>query len=195
MRTFLALQLSQETKKRLAQVTAQLGVTGADVKWVEEDNFHITLFFLGETDPETCETIIGKMPMMAAGVEPFAINLDGMGAFPNLKKPRVIWVGVKEGGREIVKVYRRVLGVMEPLGFVEEKKFSPHVTIGRVRSRAGGRTRQSSLQELVGAMEKVKGLGEDYIRGISLMESHLTSKGAIYSELAFAKFLPTKDPA
>lgn len=193
MRIFLALLLSEEAKRRLAQVTAQLKLTGADVKWVEEDNFHITLFFLGDINPKTCEALVKRMPEMVAGVAPFALNLDGLGAFPNLRKPRVIWVGVKEGSREIIKVYRRVLSVMESLGFTQEKKFSPHVTVGRVRqSRDNDEAREENLRGLVKAMGKVQNIGKDNIKGISLMESCLTSKGAMYSELAFVRFSATE---
>jgi len=205
----MALLLSNETKRRLAQVTAELKLTGADVKWVEEDNFHITLFFFGDITPDTCDAIIGRMPEMTAGFLPITLRLEKMGAFPNLRKPRVIWAGVEEGGREIISVHRRVLEIVESLGFKEDKKFSPHVTVGRVRLQQGSqnkfahrgqgepgsfagdrRDRDSieSLNKLVNAMENVHYISEDCIRGISLMESVLTPKGAIYSELAFSKF-------
>lgn len=214
MRTFLAVLLSEETKSRLAQVTEELKRTGADVKWVEEDNFHITLFFLGDINPATCDAIISRMPEMTAGTSPFALKLKKIGAFPNLKRPRVIWAGVEEGGRELISVHRRVLHVMESLGFREDQKFSPHVTMGRVRPQrdqhkfdhrtddkemgnidgvvSGGRRTGDnlgdSLNGLVKAVEKVQDIGEDCIQGISLMESVLTPKGAVYSELAFSKF-------
>lgn len=191
----MAVLLSEEIKERLAKVSAQLKLTGADVKWVERDNYHVTLFFFGDTSPDTCDAIISAMPEITSGVEPFGLSLDGMGAFPSLRRPKVIWAGVKQGGREIIQVHRRVLGAVESLGFTEDKKFSPHVTMGRVRSQSGRGVQtkpncQGNLARLIQSMEKINGLGEDFITGISLMESLLTPRGPVYSELAFAKFSP-----
>lgn len=181
VRSFLAILLSEETRKALAKCTADLKSAAADVRWVEEDNFHITLSFLGDIDSRTCDSVIRRMPEITPGIVPFELSLYRTGAFPNLKKPRVIWAGVSEGRREIIKVHKRVLTVIQSFGFTEEKRFSPHVTLGRVRSSA-------NLEKLIPAMEKFQHLGKDYVHGISLMESTLTPKGAVYSELAFFKF-------
>ena len=182
MRSFLAILLSEETRKKLAQCTKKLKAAGADVKWVEEDNFHITLSFFGEIDRGTCDALIKAMPEITKGLEPFPLSLYGIGAFPSLRRPRVIWAGVREGSREIIEVHRRVLPVTQSLGFSEDKKFSPHITLGRVRS-------QTQLERLLPLAERIQGLGEDSVKGISLMESSLTPRGPEYSELAFAKLI------
>lgn len=185
MRTFLAIVLSDELRESLAQISEDLKQSGGNVKWVKKDNYHITLFFFGEIEPDVCNSIIRAMPEMASGLAPVPLSLEKMGAFPNLRRPRVLWAGVNQGSREIIQVHRKVLSVLEPLGFSEEKKFSPHVTMGRVKS-------QDNLANLVTAVEEFNRsggtIGRDLIRGISLMESTLSPKGAVYNELAFAKF-------
>jgi 2'-5' RNA ligase len=181
MRTFLAILLSEKTRALLAECSEELKATGADVKWVEEENFHITLCFFGDISPDTCDSIINKMPQMTSGLKPFPVSFYGMGAFPNLRKPKVIWAGVKKGKREIIEVHRKILPVIQSLGFEEKKKYTPHVTMGRVRSPA-------NLESMISLIEKCQFIGEDWIQGISLMESVLTPKGAKYSEMAFSKF-------
>lgn len=181
MRSFIAILLSEDTRKGLAQTSKKLKLTGADVKWVEKENFHITLCFLGDIDSRTCKAIITGMSEITPSLDPFTVSLYGINAFPNLKRPRVIWAGIRQGKKEITEVHRRILPVIRPLGFAEEKKFAPHVTIGRVRS-------QEKLDRLAPAAESVHELGEELIQGVSLMESILTPKGPVYSELAFSKF-------
>lgn len=184
MRIFLAILLSDNVRESLAQISDDLRRCGSNVTWVKEDNFHVTLFFFGDVEPDICEQIVKAMPKMVANSAPFQLSLEKLGAFPNLRRPRVLWAGVNQGSREIIQVHRQVLSVIEEMGFRDDKKFSPHVTMGRVRA-------QGNLDKLLSAIEEFNRgditIGEDFIRGISLIESTLTPKGSVYSELAFVK--------
>lgn len=184
MRIFLAILLSDKVRQSLAQISKDLRRCGGDVTWVQEDNYHVTVFFFGDVEPETCNRIVRAMPEMVSGMAPFQLRFEKIWAFPNLRRPRVLWAGVNQGSREIIQVHGKVLSVIEEMGFRDDKKFLPHVTIGRVRS-------QANLDKLFPAIEEINQgnitIGEDFIRGISLIESTLTPKGPVYSELAFVK--------
>lgn len=181
MRAFFAILLSEETRKNLGQCRDDLKASFDNVKWVENENFHVTLSFLGEIDQRMVDLLIKGIQQVSGEITPFEMNLFGLGAFPGLAKPRVIWAGIREGSEEIKSVYREVDKFLRTLGFTEDKKFSPHVTIGRVRS-------QLDSQGLVSCSKKVGELGREKVQGISLMESALTSKGPVYSEIAYFKF-------
>jgi len=181
MRTFVAVQLSPEVRKQLFQNQKKLKELQADVKWVEEENFHITLSFLGEIKVSQADQIIDEIRKNLPSISPFVLNLSGLGVFPNKERPRVIWVGVTKGKEEITLIYNFLKELLEPRGFDFSKKYTPHVTLGRVRS-------SKNIKALISLLPEIRFKCEDFIEGISLMESRLSPKGPIYTELAYFKF-------
>jgi len=135
MRTFIAIELPDQIKDKLAELQALLKKSGADVKWVKPDNIHLTLKFLGEIDEEKAIKVAEIMEDTARGAQQFQINLSSCGAFPKIEFPRVIWVAIDPGDLEAKALSKDLEEKIEKLGIPkEERPFSAHITIGRVRS-------------------------------------------------------------
>ena len=137
MRAFLAVEISEEARGAIARLQDQLRSAGADVKWVEPHNLHLTLKFLGEIKesrvPELTERLNASLQ-----TPPFAFTLEGSGAFPQPEHPKVLWAGVNEGKDSLIRLANEVETACNGCGFPpEERPFSPHLTIGRVRSPQG----------------------------------------------------------
>ncbi|MEW6309219.1 MAG: RNA 2',3'-cyclic phosphodiesterase [Bacillota bacterium] len=139
MRLFIAIALEQCVRAALAAAAKRLAATGADVKWVEEENLHLTLKFLGEVEAGRIETLTAALTKAAAGAQAFTLSLDGLGSFPGSGAPRVVWARVYTGAKEAAALAARVEQAAAGLGFPrEERSFSPHVTLGRRRTSYGG---------------------------------------------------------
>ena len=135
MRAFLGIALPKSVQESLAALQGELATSRADVKWVEPANLHLTLRFLDEISDAQCHAIEALLARIATHEEPFSLRLEGVGAFPSVDAPRVIWVGLAEG-REVVA---RMAAAIEQEGAAiplrrEERPFSSHLTLGRVRS-------------------------------------------------------------
>jgi len=152
--------------------------TGADLKFVENENIHLTLKFLGDTKEELIEEIKGIMAESVKGIEPFKIKFKGLGVFPNQKYLRVIWIGIEEPSK-IEKIARNLDEKLSDLGFKkDEHEFSSHITIARVKS---ARNKDKMYQ----IIDKAKGreFNEFEVREISLKKSQLTPNGPIYTTI------------
>jgi len=138
MRTFIAVEVPDTIKEQIAELENRLKGTGTDIKWVEPGNIHITLKFLGNVETHQPATIREGLSEALDPVSPFALTLGRTGAFPDLNRPRVFWVSVREGWDELTAMQQRIESELHTRGFVrEERPFSPHLTIGRVRSPRG----------------------------------------------------------
>ncbi len=177
MRAFIAVNLSEELRRQLAEAQDGLRRSGADVKWVRPEGIHITLKFLGWVEDDRVLQVGDAVAAAVSGARAFRLGLEGMGSFPSAAAPRVIWVGVKEGAQQLADLARRVEDALEPLGFArEERPFSPHVTIGRCRSPRG-------RQELVKLVEQEheRRFGEMEVVRVELMRSDLHPAGPTYT--------------
>ncbi len=184
MRTFIAIELSEEIKNELAQIQARLRYAGADVKWVEQQNIHLTMKFLGEVKEDRIEEVVSALNEVAKESKPFEAIIKDLGVFPKLEFPRVVWVGLERGAEESKALARRVDERLEKLGFQRESRpFSPHLTIGRVRSPKN----KAALKEKIMATSIEKVLSQR-VDSIILFKSELTSQGPIYSKLHESKF-------
>jgi len=176
MRTFIAVAISSEVREKIAQIQAEFRRGDLDVKWVEPGNVHITLKFLGEVSEEKLSGVIEKTRLAAAGISNFRVHLSGLGSFPNLKSPRVVWVGVSEGKQELKNLSERIEENLSYIGFAKEKReFSAHLTIGRVRSPKGKEKLVKKIEELENS-----DVGEFSVDKVLLMESQLSPKGPTY---------------
>ncbi|MCK5548636.1 MAG: RNA 2',3'-cyclic phosphodiesterase [Thermoplasmata archaeon] len=180
-RGFIAVDI--ESNDRLDSFSAGLGGTGANLKLVDLSKVHITLKFLGNTREDHVPRIKEILIEGVKGIEPFDIELVGTGAFPNLNRMRVVWVGTRNAER-LGKIASYLEDELESLGYGKERRgFSPHLTIARVR---GG-----------GNLDAVKGLvkengdevfGRQLVDRIVLKKSDLTPKGPIYTVVEEAIF-------
>ncbi len=180
VRSFVALELSEEVRRRCAEVQARLRPVARGTKWVEPHQFHLTLKFLGDVPGEEVPAISEALSRVAAGVEPFALTLRGAGAFPNPRRARVLWVGVSEGGEQAVGVAAAVEEALAELGYPPEgKPFRPHLTLGRVREPSPSPRLEEALASL--AEEECGSAPLDHL---TLFASRLTPKGPIYSVIS-----------
>ncbi len=171
-------------RNKLAKAQALTVQTGADVKLVETENIHVTMRFLGDVTQDTVERVFDEMKKIQ--FVPFNIQLKGVGVFPSLSYPRVVWVGITEGTNELRSIYDQLEMRLRGLGFApDDHGFSPHLTIARVRS---GRNK-AQLAEFVkqNAGLDFGTIGAECLR---LKRSVLSPKGPTYSTLK--EFCPGK---
>lgn len=175
-RAFLALDISQDIKTKIMELEETVQRSGADVKLVEGENLHVTLKFLGEIGADSVEEI--RKTMIGVKVAPFQLEAKGTGVFPNPRMARVLWVGVGKGSEETVSIFKQLDEGLSSLGFRKEREFTPHITIGRVRSGRGN----AALMEALGAFRSTF-FGSTIEEKIVLKRSQLTPSGPIYSNL------------
>jgi RNA 2',3'-cyclic 3'-phosphodiesterase len=179
IRSFIAIDLPEETRKALEDIQKKLKKSGAGVRWVKPGSIHLTLKFLGNIHLAQVEDIALAVAQEVRDQPPITLGAAGLGAFPSRRKPRVIWIGMEGEVQRLSRIQARVENALEPLGFVREKRvFQPHLTIGRVKDRR-------RLQALIDAMatldmEPFNSFDADEI---ILYKSDLRPTGAIYTKL------------
>ena len=139
IRTFIAVGIDKIVRDHAVALQEALGRSGADVKWVEPENLHVTLLFLGEVDDRELPAVCRVVADVAAGLAPFEMSVEGAGAFPNARRPKTLWVGVGEGLEELVTLHDALEPPLLDLGCYrrEERQYTPHLTLGRVKGEAG----------------------------------------------------------
>jgi 2'-5' RNA ligase len=176
MRTFIAVAISSEVRVNIAQIQAEFRKGDPDVKWVEPENLHLTLKFLGEVGEEKLYGVIEKTRLALSEIFNFKVRLSGLGSFPNPSSPRVVWVGVSQGKDELKKLSQRIEENLSHLGFPKEnREFSAHLTIGRVRSPR----KRDKLVKKIDELES-SDVGEFSVDKVLVMESQLSPKGPTY---------------
>jgi RNA 2',3'-cyclic 3'-phosphodiesterase len=183
LRTFIAVDLPEASRRALLALQDGLKAgSRTNVKWVDPASIHLTLKFLGGTDTGLVPPILTVMAGAVRDVKPFAVELQGLGAFPNLNRVRVVWVGLGGEVEKLGLVQQRIEAGLVPLGFAaEDRPFSPHFTLGRVREQALPEERRR-LGELI-ATTAFEGGGRFSVDAVHLMKSQLTRAGAIYTRL------------
>ncbi len=171
--------LGEDVRVRFAEEIARLRGLSRSVAWTVPENLHITLKFLGPIEITQRALVATALARVAVGVPAFTITLRGLGAFPSLTRPRVIWGGVHDGAHALTALADAVERVLMPLGFAAEERFAPHVTLGRVRQPR----RDPALAEAL-ALAATRDFGAVHVDRIALMRSALSPKGARYDELA-----------
>ncbi|MBN2007334.1 MAG: RNA 2',3'-cyclic phosphodiesterase [Anaerolineae bacterium] len=185
LRTFVALPLSTETVEQLAQVqrTLKRDCPPSAVTWVAPTSIHLTLFFLGEILPELVAPSQEALNVVARHVAPFTFDVGHLGAFPSIQRPSAIWVGVQEPTGKLVLLHQVVNEALSKVGFQPEtRKFSPHLTLGRVRRKAT-REESAAVGRAIAAM-KVEHLATTPATEIIFFRSQLKPTGAEYTPLA-----------
>lgn len=179
MRSFLAVELPEELRSSLRKILEELRQCGADVRWVRPEAVHLTLKFLGEIRPEQAEEIRPAVQEVAGRYGPFKMVARGLGCFPRLEKPRVVWVGLEGEKWKLEALQRDVESALMQLGFPkEERPFKPHLTLGRVRSP---KARMGLVQKL--RTQDGLQVGEFIVESVILFKSELLPSGARYTRL------------
>jgi 2'-5' RNA ligase len=183
IRSFLAFDMENDTVlSRLAATQGLLVQTGADLKLVEPKNIHITVRFLGNITSAMAEKIFGEMQKVQ--FTSFNAKIKGLGVFPDLRYPRVVWTGITEGADQLKSIFNQLEPRLRGLGFTPDPKgFSPHLTLARVKS---GRNK-AELAKFVTENANYD-FGTIKAECLRLKKSDLTPKGPIYS--TFKEFCP-----
>lgn len=183
IRAFIGIDLSPEIQKCLEQVTTQLKerLAGIPVRWVPAENIHLTLKFLGDVSLVNIEMLKKLLKAVVPPHPSFEISVGGLGAFPKIHNPRVIWIGL-EVPPDLIVLQHSIEVETARLGYAqEERPFSPHLTLGRV-SRNASPAEIHKLGEALDAF-KVGFLGAARVGEIHLYRSDLKPGGAIYTRL------------
>jgi 2'-5' RNA ligase len=169
----------------VARLRAVERAAGRAVAWVPPQNLHVTLKFLGEQPPERLTAVGAALAAPAAACQPFTIALKGVGAFPGVDHPRIVWIGLTEGGAEARALQESVEAALAPHGFPrEERPWHPHLTIGRVPDdRRWRKEGGPALREAIAAAA-AESFGRLRVERLVLVKSDLGPGGARYRELA-----------
>jgi 2'-5' RNA ligase len=188
LRTFIAIDVPSAVLDTIIRIQHRFKSLGLHASWVKPGNIHLTLKFLGNTDPDRIPGIQNKLTEALASFEPFQLSLDSTGVFPNTKNPRVLWIGLKDEEESLNPLQTTIKNALESMGFPKEQKtFSPHLTLARIKSPKG-------KEKLKDELDAVNQEGIDphpfEVDEIHLYESQLTPKGSIYTVLANFKLNP-----
>ena len=171
--------LDEPTRAALSARVERLRSATSDVAWVAPDNVHVTVKFLGGIDAPRIDPVRAALDRAVAGVPAFTLVIERLGAFPSPARARVVWAGVGAGSEALRALADRVERELTGIGFPpEERAFSPHVTLGRVREPR----RNERLAEALAA--DTSRFGAVRVDRVSLMRSELSPRGARYSELS-----------
>jgi 2'-5' RNA ligase len=184
MRTFIAADLHPTVRGRVAGLQEELQEEGADVKWVEEENLHVSLLFLGEVDERDVYNVCRAVAEVCARHDAFAMRVEGVGCFPNPRRPRVVYAGISDGAEELIALHADLEMPLLELGCYrrEERQYTPHLTLGRVR---GERTAGDLGPMLL--RQRDWHAGDQAVREIHIFSSELTPKGPVYAVLSRAR--------
>ena len=179
LRSFLAVELPKPILKKVEEVQADLKSSPIDVKWVHSEQIHLTLKFFGNIEESKIEPIIKSVEGLSQTTSPFPLAVQGMGVFPHLKNPRVIWIGLIDTKEILIPFQKGLEEQFEKIGFqAENRSFHPHLTLGRMKSGRG-------KEELASRIEKYREveLGEFQVEEVVLYKSDLRPTGSIYTAL------------
>ncbi len=184
IRSFLAIEIPAALHPPMEELQRKLRESQADVKWVTPQNMHFTLKFFGAISTEKLARASEIIRPIVVRWRPFSVKISGLGCFPSWNRPRVIWLGLNHGHKEIALLQKEIEEKLLAGGFpAEERAFTPHLTLGRVRS---GRN-LNELQPLILANQNLE-VGEFRVHEIVLFKSDLKPTGAIYTRLGTFSF-------
>jgi 2'-5' RNA ligase len=189
VRSFVALELPEVVSVALEETQALLQTYPATrgLKWVDPYDAHLTLKFLGEIPIPQLPLMVDTLDTIAERWDPFDVTLESLGAFPNVHRPNVLWVGVAEGHKMIIHLYNAVEVALKKLGIKPERgEFFPHITLARVPKEWTG-TQQEAVGNLVGTVELPQ-IPSFKVDAIALMRSVLTPEGPEYTRIGNSRF-------
>lgn len=200
LRTFIAIDVPPAVLDTITCIQNRFKSLGVHASWVKPGNIHLTLKFLGDTDPDRIPGIQNKLTETLAPFAPFRMSMDSAGVFPDTKNPRILWVGLKDEEGTLETLQSAIEKALESVGFPREQRpFSPHLTLARIKSPLGiqspkGIKSPKGKKKLKDELDAVNQEGISShpfdVGEIKLYESQLTPKGSIYTVLANFKLNP-----
>jgi RNA 2',3'-cyclic 3'-phosphodiesterase len=182
LRLFIAVTVPPDVRGRLYADTAAMRASVTGITWVRQDHLHITMKFLGERPEDEVRAIEEALQDSTADLAPFLLRLSGVGAFPSLERPRVVWIG-SVGTTPLPALAGKIDVACGRLGIArEERRFSAHLTIGRVKRELTASQRSALVREA----NRVVGTYEVAVSSVELMLSELSRTGPTYTPLARA---------
>ena len=178
IRLFIALKIEDDIKQKFNAIINDFKTKGGNIKWVDTRNMHITLKFLGNTDSNLVENISHLMEKSVSGFNLIQSDFTMLGGFPNLRKPKVIWVDLEKNRNQIIELANKIHDALEDLQINHsEKEFKPHLTLGRVKS-------YEELQNLTDylATYKFETIASSFNK-VQLIQSTLTQRGPLYKTI------------
>ncbi len=175
MRCFVAVDISDRVRDQIGEYQKRLGPMVAGIRWVRPDRMHLTLAFLGEVSDEFITSAKEKLAEAVKGLKPFMARFEGIGAFSSPRRARVIWAGMSDGRDELCALQNKVVSGLQKVGFEpERRRFSPHLTLGRLRIPA----------DVARVCEQQFQSDEFEIDRVILYQSVLKPEGPEYTRLA-----------
>ena len=178
IRAFVAVRIDPEMARKISEAQDSLRAGLKDIRWVAKENVHLTLKFLGAIAEDRVESIVSRLERALHSMSSFTISARGLGVFPDIRRARVLWVGLE--GQSLGELAREVERALEPIGFAcEEREFRPHLTVGRWRSFNGP---ADSLRQALARWEE-HDFGSASIEEVVLFQSMTRPEGAVYVPL------------
>ena len=188
MRTFVAIEIPETLKPNLER---SMEVLRSDlpeglIRWVRPKSMHLTLRFLGEIEKDRVHSIQEVLDEVAVRFSSFALEITGFGCFPNIKRPRIVWVGFEPAGGDLLRLQSDLANRLAKIGFEAERRdYHPHLTLGRVRNGLSKTDLELIAAWVQGA--QIGKVGRFEVDAVSLIRSDLQPDGAVYTNLHFAR--------
>lgn len=187
IRCFVAIEVPDGVQALFSPVQALLRSAvqsgGGRASWTRRGNFHLTLKFLGDVRADAIDDIGAALQAVIVAQRPFSMEIGGIGAFPNMHRPRVLWIGIKQGTEAVTRLAEAVNHQLAGIGYPAESRFHPHLTLARLRNRV-------NLKPQVHLFRKYDIINDATVNvnKIVLMRSQLHPKGAVYTPLKMCHF-------
>lgn len=184
IRTFIAVGIDRAVRDRAVALQERLALAEVPVKWVEPENLHLTLLFLGEVDERDLIKVCRAVENVCRVHAPFTLSFASTGAFPNTRRPRTLWAGIEEGTEELIALHDALEPPLQDLGCYrrEDRPYSPHLTLGRVKGDEESEALAAALTKHVGWQG-----GTVQVREVLVMSSELRSEGPTYAVMSRAR--------
>ncbi len=183
IRCFAAIEIPEKIQALLVDVQKAFRPKIERASWTKHGNFHLTLKFFGEVENRNVDELGAALQRIAISQNPFSIEIGGIGAFPNLERPRVLWVGLKQGSAPTKKLANAINLELAESGYPKDTRFHPHFTLARFKNRV-------NLKPLINLFTKFEVLNRTslIVEKITLVKSELHPSGAVYTPLKICEF-------
>jgi len=186
IRTFIGIDVGDDIRAQFVSLQEELAIIEPEVKWVEPENMHLTLLFLGEVDQRETIDICRAAQRAIREIPAFVMSVEAAGCFPNIRRPRTLWVGVGKGTDEVCALHDAIEAPLLEMGNYrrETRGYTPHITLGRVRSEGSSDALAKALQA-----HQTWSAGEVTVSEVCVMSSVLGTDGPTYAVLGRAKLM------
>ncbi|MCS7020462.1 MAG: RNA 2',3'-cyclic phosphodiesterase [Gemmataceae bacterium] len=186
-RTFIAVEVNTGVRNNTIRLQQTLAQVASGVKWTSPDTLHITLLFLGDVDDRLLPEVCRHVQAAAQTVSPFSFSVAGLGAFPTLHHPKILWAGIQQGAEQLQALHAVIAGRLVPVGLYrpEERPYTPHLTLGRLRPDT---PRGQLVRELQKRINWEAGLTQ--VQEVVVFASVLDRQGPLHTPMFRASLAP-----